>query len=300
VKFLRDLLIIARHELADSLRSRRFIVILLLYVAGAMLVCNGFISALHKLEGQLSETLKLPTASSAGVVTEALWKSDTFRQMISHLVGDREVARELLTVPPIALIYAWVAFTFTPALIMLSTPARIAEEVGSGSARFVLCRTSRLAWCLGKFCGQALELVVVLMLSAVGAWLVARVRFYGADDAGLLAAMIIYGWKVWVYALAFIGLALAVSQACRSANLATVLAFVLLLGTIVLGALAQHYGSAGDHPGWELIRLLLPAGQRLALWRTSPVHVLPAMAHLAALGLVYLLTAHALFARKDV
>ena len=90
--FLRSILIVARYELADAIRTRRVIVLLILYLAGAMLACNGFITVLHKLEAQLVESLSLSPTSSAGAVTEALWKSTPFRRMITRLVGSKQVA----------------------------------------------------------------------------------------------------------------------------------------------------------------------------------------------------------------
>ena len=172
--FFRHVWVVLRYELADTIRSRRVVILLLLYLAGAMLTCNGFITAMHKLETQLADTLALPAASSAGVVTDTLWRSKTFRRMVISLVGNKEIALEILSVPPIAVIYGWLAFMFTPVLVTLSAAGRIAEEVSSGSVRYVLTRTSRPAWCIGKFMGQACEVLLALVLSAIGTWSLAR------------------------------------------------------------------------------------------------------------------------------
>lgn len=291
---------VAQDELHDALRSRRFVVVLVLYVLGAGGACFGFISALHKVEIELSGALGLSASDSPGAVADALWQSVTFKRMIGQLVGDRQVAQELLAIPPVALIYGWLAFTFTPILVMLSTPARIAEDVASGYARFSLVRASRTEWCLGKFLGQALEIIVPLMLSAISAWSVARFMLYSMAGADVIGAMIIYGWKVWVYCLAFTGLALGVSQLCRSANQAT--AFALMLWTVL--ALARGAHAMIPSAAWQkvlaILPLLTPAGHKLDLWRTSPAYVLPAMVYILSIGAVFFAIGHAFFLKRDL
>ena len=120
-EFLRQIWVVLRYELADSVRSRRVLILLLLYLAGAMLACNGFISAIQKVEGQLSEALALPGSTTPGAVADALWRSKAFRRIVISLVGHKEIALEVLSLPPIAVIYGWLAFTFTPVLVVLST-----------------------------------------------------------------------------------------------------------------------------------------------------------------------------------
>ena len=152
----RNVLIVARNELAEGLRSRRVVAVLVLYLAGAMVAMHGFISALIKMEEQLTKMLGISPGAAPGAVVDALWRSAQFREMVKALVRDKDVAMGLFAVPPIAVVFGWLVFAFTPVLVMLTTSSRIAEEIGSGSARFVFLRTPRATWCLGKFVGQAL------------------------------------------------------------------------------------------------------------------------------------------------
>lgn len=299
-KFLRDIFIIARQELDDSVRSRRAAVVLILYLAGAMLACNGFISAIHKVESQLTEALSLQAAATPGAVTDALWESARFRRMVISLVGDRETAMEMLSVPPIALIYGWLAFMFIPALVMLCTSSRIADEVAGGSCRFVLLRTSRPAWCIGKFVGQSLLVVLALALSAVGAWCTARFRLAGMDGVLAAQAMFVFAAKAWVYALAFVGLALGISQLTRSPHLATAGG---LLAWIVIGVLfrfARHFEGDGIRQVWALVGMLTPHSHRWDLMRSAPSHVISGAVFCVALGLVFLMAGHAVFRKRDL
>ena len=298
--FLRDVAILARQELDDSIRSRRAVVMLVLYVAGAMLACNVLISALHKAEAQISHALSLKASSSTGAVTKALWESHFLRDMVMSLVGDKQVARDILALPPMAVFYGIMAFFFVTPLILLSSSSRIADEVSTGSARLVLLRTTRPAWCLGKFCGQALLLIVALLLSAAGAWCIARFRLSGMNGWETGGAMLVCAARVWIYGLAVVGLALGVSQMTRSPGLATTLALLAWIVTAVLSGVAGHYAGEGLRRGWEIVLLLVPQSHRLDLCRSDPVRVFAASLFLVSLGLAYLFAGYAVFRRKDL
>lgn len=300
MNLLRDIFVIARHELADSIRSRRVAVFLVLYLAGAMIACSGFISVVHRLEQQLSEALALSQSRAPGAVIDTVWKSRQFQDMITHLVGDPAIAREFFNIPVIALFYGWLAFVFTPLLVMLSASGRISEEVSSGSARFVLVRTRRQAWCLGKFAGQAVEVIVPLMLSAIGAWCVARFRLPTMDGAEALRTMIIYAWKVWLYSLPFVGLALGISQATRSPYLAMTAGFIAWIALVILSAVSTHFVGDGIRQAWQLVQIVNPLDHQLDLWRTDPRHVVSACVFLVALAFTYLSAGYAVLARKDL
>ncbi len=296
--FMRHVWVVLRYELADSVRSRRVVILLLLYLAGAMLACNGFIGAIQKLESQLSETLSLPPASTPGAVTDALWRSKAFRGMVTGLVGDREVALEILSVPPMAVIYGWLAFMFTPVLVVLSASGRIADEVSSGSVRYVLTRTSRLSWCLGKFMGQACEVMLALMLSAICTWCVTRFRMSGSNDMELARWIVLYGWKAWVYSLAFIGLALGVSQIFKSPYHAMGLSLALIIIMGILSLLSRHFVGEGWRQAWQITDYIFPMKHRMNLWRLQPAYVFSSVLYLVALSQAYLFLGYSVFSKR--
>lgn len=300
MKSLKKIFCIANYELQDALRSKRFILVLALYMLGAGVACFGLITALHRVEVELATALGLTASESPGAVADALWQSVTFRRMVRQLVGNAQVAEELLTIPPVALIYGWLAFTFTPLLVMLSAPARIVEDVASGYARFSLVRATRTEWCLGKYLGQALEIIVPLILSAMSAWVVARFRLFSMAGTDVVFAMFIYGWKVWVYCLAFLGLALGISQVCRSPNQATAIALLVWAVLGMVRGIGTWVSSAGWTRVFSGITYLAPSAQRLDLWRTSPSYVFPAIVYVLALGAVYFTLGHMYFLRRDL
>jgi len=292
--------IVAANELADSIRSRRVIVMLLLYLAGAMGATALFITFLHSVEGQLVTSLGLDAPKDAGSVTATLWKSRPFRDMLTHLIGDSKLAETLLAVPPLALFYGWLSCVFTPMLVMLTASSRIAEEIASGSIRFILFRAGRAPWCLGKFVGQAAQIFVALLLSALGAWLVGLCRMKDFEAWPTAYYMLWFAVKAWVYALPFLGLALAISQLCAMPNLALAFGFMALVAASVLTHLSAWLAGDGWRRIWDVVNVLTPEAQRQALWWNDAAHLLPATVFLLTLTAVYLFAGYARFARRDL
>jgi ABC-type transport system involved in multi-copper enzyme maturation permease subunit len=291
---------VARHELMDSIRSRRVIIMGLLYLAGSIVATAIFITVLQKLEGQLTATLGLATSAKTGSVTATLWKSDGFRQMMIALIGDKALAKSLLEIPPLALFYGWLSFAFTPALVMLTSSARVSEEIWSGSARFVLFRIPRLHWCVGKFTGQAIQLVLALFLSAVGAWLTGLCRMTAFEPLATALAMLLFAGKAWIYSLAFLGLALGISQLCSGPNLALAMGFLALIVMAILSGISGAFAGEGWRRIWDLVNSLTPGAHRLNLWWGDVNHSVPAIVFLLTLCCVYLLGGYARFSRRDL
>ncbi|MDD5522590.1 MAG: ABC transporter permease subunit [Kiritimatiellae bacterium] len=298
----RSTINVASHELADSIRSRRAIVLLILYLAGSIVGTLIFIKVLHEVETQVVKAMGLDPAKNPGGVTATLWESSHFREIVVHLSGDREIAEQLLRVPPLALFYAWLSFAFAPLLVVLTAAPRIAEEVWSGSVRFALFRTSRGAWCMGKYIGQACQIFLALLLSAAGAWLVGFIRMEHFAPADSMITMFLFAVKAWIYSLAFLGLATGISQFFSSPNIATAISFVALMIMGILGAISSHLANPNTICGkiWDLVNLLIPSGHKIDLWRTDPDHVIPAVVFLFALSIAYMLIGHSYFSRRDL
>ena len=297
---LPTLRIVAANELADSIRSRRVIVMLLLYLAGAMGATALFITFLHNIEGQLVTTLGLDAPKDAGSVTATLWKSGPFRNMLSNMIGDKKLAETLLDVPPLALFYGWLSCAFTPLLVMLTASSRVSEEISSGSIRYVMFRGGRAPWLLGKFVGQAAQIFVALLLSALGAWIVGWFRMSGYDGGPTAYHMLLFAAKAWIYALPFLGLALGISQLCAMPNLALAFGFMSLVGVSVLTGLSNWLAGEGWRRIWDLVNVITPGAHRQALWWSDAEHLLPATVFLLTLSAVYLFAGYARFARRDL
>ena len=297
---VRTIALVARHELSDSVRSRRVLVLVLLYLAGSVAATALFISFLQKIEVQLVTSLGIAPSGNTGSVTATLWKSDAFRGMLIHLIGNKPLAESLLAIPPLALFYGWLSFAFAPLLVMLTSSTRVSEEIWTGSVRFVLFRIPRLHWIFGKFAGQAVQLLGALLLSAVGAWLTGLVRMHSFEPLATAQAMLLFSAKAWIYALAFLGLATAISQLCAGPNLALALGFLALIGMSSLSFASEHFAGAGWRRIWDAVNAVTPESHRLDLWWGDAAHFVPAVVFLVTLSVLYVLAGYARFARRNL
>jgi ABC-type transport system involved in multi-copper enzyme maturation permease subunit len=297
---LRDALVVARFDLSESLRSRRALVLLLLFVAGSMAAAGVFVTVLREVENALAAQLQVAAVDAPGAMTDRLLQSPELVEVLAGLLGDEALARKLLTVPPLALFYGWVATFFAPPLVVFTCGDSIASEVQSGSARFALFRTDRLSWATGKLLGQALLLLVGMLAGAAGVWLVGLGwlgHFAPLDNAAWLLRLAL---RAWVYSLAFLGLSLGVSQVLRTRWWALGGALSATLFALVLGEVLDTDWAAEQAPVLvPTLAQLFPGVHRLDLWRPELAERLPALVILPTLGAAWFYLGHLVFARRD-
>lgn len=293
--------VVARQEIVDAFRSRRVISVLVMYFAGAVAACALFVFALHRIENQLVEAFGLSVSAEGGNVTRTLWQSDHFRHMLGELVGDREVAARLLNLPPLGIFYGWLAFQFTPLLVILMASPRLAEDIGSGAVRFILVRADRSTWCLGTYLGQAGLLALALLGSAAGVWIVGVGWMQAFEPIDTAWAAVQFAVRAWFYGLPFLGLAMGLSCFARSGVVATGVALVGLTAMAIVTALAGHYRTdAGWRRLLDIVYQLAPGGHKPMLWVPDASHLVPAFVMLAALGAIYLGMGYAWLGRRDL
>lgn len=285
----------AVFELFDALRTRRAILLAVLYLAVSLLGMSAAISALGALEDKVAETLQVERVEGrSGTISATLWKSEPFRRIVRHAVADKLVFDDISRCHPAELVSAWIVFFLVPLLTVLMSAGRIAGDVRSGAVRFMLMRVTRVEWSLGKYVGNALLLGAALLVGALGAWGVAVWKLGGADAATLLPAMVGWSAKAFALSLAWLGFSLGVSHFFASGVKADAMAIVLMLVLSAAAKLIAHFGGA-----WAFFARIVPSACEGPLWRTSPVPVLTGAVWLVALGLFYLSLGAAHFARKD-
>ncbi len=297
----RQLWRVACYEWFDALRSRRALVVLLIYMAAA--VCNMYwsISFLHKIETHLVSLLHLPESDHAGVVSTALWKSPKFQEIMKAMASNDAVYQDISGKHPVELIYAWFAFFYTPLLVVLVAGSRIAEDLGSGAVRYVIFRTSRATWSLGKFIGQALMIGFALILSGVGAYAVAKFRLAGSGTPDLFLNMAQWSIRAWVFSFPYLGLAMGLSHLTKSASKATVMGIFAITVCFIITVLLRHFSA---ETGWRAylpyLGVLVPEEHKMYLWRSSLAPLATGTVYLLTLGFCYLLCGYALFRKRDV
>ena len=297
----RQLWRVACYEWFDALRSRRALVVLLIYLTAA--VCNMYwsINLLHKLENELATVLQLPQSERAGVVSNTLWKSKPFQRMMKQMAQNDLVLKDITGKHPVELIYAWFAFFYTPLLVVLVAGNRIAEELGSGAVRYVIFRTSRASWSLGKFIGQTLMIGLALLLSGAGAYVVAKYRLAGSGTPDLFLNIVQWSGRAWIYSIPYLGLAMGLSHLTRSASKATIMGIIAITFCFAASVLFSHFAT---DTGWRSllphIGMLLPNGHKMYLWRNAAAPLVTGTVTLITLGFCYLLAGFAVFCKRDV
>lgn len=278
--------ITAIHEFRDAIRSRRALIILFLYIGLSVFACYWFIYFLEKLGVMFTELLMLPETVQPGAVIERVMNTTSYRKMIEGMFEQPTLVDDMVTVHPVAIFFSYYSRHVGALLVMLIAAPRVAEEVASGSARFTLYRTSRLAWVIGKYWGQALLLVPALVLSAIGVWILAMIKFQGHFPVEAVGYMVQFGFRASLYILAWLGVALGVSQLTRSSELATALAFITAILFVALDFVASYYVGSGVAQLWDSVRQFLPLVYQTELWWLNDI------VRVAAAGFMLLLLGH--------
>lgn len=288
-------------ELASALRSRRAVVVLVLYLAASLLCMNGAISVLGKMETQLAEVLQLPKDDAkSGVVSATLWRSEHFQRIVKGAVGDSLVYDDICGRHPAELLYAFFAFMYIPLLTILISANRVADDLRSGSVRYMITRVTRLEWSFGKYLGLSLLLAAGLLVGALAAWGVAAFRLAGTGATELLLPMLEWSGKAWLVSLAWLGLSLGVSHFFHSGSKATSLATIMMVVfAIIPKALGFMASRGGVCEKLLFLDRLFPGVLEDGLWRSSFLPVASSAVWLVMVGLMYFSAGYARFAKGD-
>ena len=282
---LRDVLVVAEQALAESLRSRKALVLLALYFAGAVALCALFVDVLQEVEGMIADQLAVARTGRPGAMTQRLMESEDVQNLLSGLVGDPDLAAELVQIPPLALFYGWLALTFVPALAALTSGDAISADLSTGAARFAFFRTDRTSWAVGKLAGQAVLMGIGLGTGAVGAFVVGWVGLLSFEPTLNAVWLGRLGFRAWIYGVGWLGIVMGVGQISRSESRARGLALASL---ILVGGM-----SAALESDWvmerapaiaETLALLLPGTHQIDPWRPDAMRRFAAAVIVLSLG----------------
>ena len=295
---LRSTLIVALYDLLESLRSRKAVVILVLYVTTAVSGSLIFLATLRRLASAVAEQLGRPERPPAELLADLMERPE-YLDLIAMFARDAETAYALATVHPLALFYGWLAMSAVPLLLLFTSSSAITEDVAAGTSRFVLTRTDRTSWVLGKLIGQTGLLLVGLIAGALAALLVGTLGLPGFERSGTVVALLRMSLRAGALGFAFLGLYLGVSQLTRSVPWARALAVLAWLGTSLSGALLGSLWFRELVPAAEWVRQFTPKAHADNLWHPDPAVTVPAVLALVAFGLVTFAMGHAVFQRSD-
>jgi ABC-type transport system involved in multi-copper enzyme maturation permease subunit len=237
--FSRDVALVARFELAESLRSRLLAVMILLFVGAGALGAWTYSAFVEQAEEKAAQVLDAPTGGKPGAAVRRLRDSASYRDVLRFFVRDDRKADYFAAFPPIVVFYAFASFLFSPWLILFTSAETIASEVASRAIRYSLLRTGRLAYALGKALGQLLILIGVTGLAGLVFYVVAWIKLSGFEPGATALGLLSYWPRIVIYTLPFLSWALFASMATASANFARIIS----LGGAVVLAIASGVAS---------------------------------------------------------
>jgi len=286
--------LVATFDLLESLKSRKALVLLLLYLAGAFGASLIFIRVLTGLQEQLSEQL------GAAVDMKMLMESPAMEKFVGKLVGDAETGRAIVAIPPMALFYGWLATNFVPLLVLFTSSDAISGDLSSGSVRFSLFRTDRLSWALGKLIGQTALMVVGVLAGALACWVTGMIWLDGMAAADTAWWLLRIAGRAAVYSFAYLGVAMCASQLMRTRLLAMGLAFALMFINSLAGGIVRIKPVVETSPElFGALSKLFPNGHDLVWWHPGLLERSAAMLGLMLIGLTWFGLGYLRFSRRD-
>ncbi len=293
----RKLRIVARFELLEALRSRLFLVVLALYGAGAATGSFVFLKVLAAAENAARRAL-----ATSGSIPESHIPDDLVRAhalpFVGHLIEDDALRSELLSIPPLAIFYGYMALLLVPLLVLATSAGAIASDLSSGAARFALFRCDRATWATGKLLGQETLLAAGLLAGALLAGTVGMLMT-SEFDLEIWAWLVRTSFRAWLYGSGWLGIFLGFSFVVRKPMAARALALFTLIGFAVLHGLLTAEFINAHLPGVRFLAVLLPTHHRDALWSPHLGTYLVSVGAVLAIGTAAFTAGLSLFRRRD-
>lgn len=297
---ITDTFLVARHDLQDSLQSRRLIVWVLLYLCVAVAGTYIFSRALRGIENQIAKTASVDTSKETGRVVVTLQQSESFRKIVLDLIDDKEIAQQILTLHPLIIFFAWFTFSFMPLLVIIISSDTIARDINSRHVRFYLFRTSRPAYALGKSLSAAVLLLIALSASAAATYITGAFNRHAILELTPALHMLWFLIKCWFFMLSYLGIALMASQLQRSPLQAQFLALLIFFILSILHPIALSKAGPGLARLWHIAITLAPSSHVFGLWHPDLTANLKSVTWCLGLGFLYFFIGFLRFSRRDV
>jgi ABC-type transport system involved in multi-copper enzyme maturation permease subunit len=259
---------IARHELAVTLRTRRALALLGIYMLSAAFAGLAYVLAVRLVERQALDAL---TASGlkpdAAVRALSLASEQGYAQIVAFFAGVAPAAmdpsiRDSLVLPALL----WGSLAFLPFVVVLTSFDMIAGDLATRSILFTTLRAPRLAVLLGKVVAQLLIVTVLTTLASVTLVLIggSLLRSFSFFDA--LVGLVRVTLLLTPFAFCYLGLTAFASASVRQPTLALFSAVGLMVALRVLGWLESVPADSSYGP-LRFVALLSPARYHAGLWQ---------------------------------
>ncbi len=299
----RDIAIVARFELAESVRSKLIVVMVLLFVGAGSVGAWGYTEALRKIEENAARALGAPSSGRPGATVRRLRDTTSYRNMLRIMIRDDRKADYFARMPPMVVFFGWAAMTFLPWLVLFTSSESIAGDVSSRAIRYSVLRTGRLSFAVGKALGQLVLVAGVTVLAALSFYLVGWTSIAGFEATDTAAGLLSYLPRILLYLLPFLAWAMCASMLTASANLARIVALGGAVALAILGGWAEaRRATAGPLAAslWDLLLHLTPFPHKDGLNYPPGGALVSDMAICLALTAVYFGVGFAVLRRRDL
>ncbi len=277
---------LARFEVGTLLRNRRAVAALLLYALFTLAVG----AALVWLESYLRDPLKMAEMMASASKGASKWDGPhSLEEAIAMMLGgDKALAARMVGVPLVIHGFFFVALSFLPFLVALTSHDLLNTDLRAGAHRFVLLRVPRGVLLGGRVLAHLALLVGVtvasnVVLLAFALWK----KIPSFELAPALLTLARYWGSTVLWGLPWLALAALVSAVVDNPGLS----LLALLGAMIA------LGLASSHEGFEWVT---PSAFKAGLWRWSLAEVLRSAAAFAAFTAVFLGGAWAVLSRRDL
>lgn len=226
---LGDVWLIASYDLKESVRSRRAWTIGLLFFVSSVLASWAFIETMKLIEKAMQ------LVPGATLDPAKLAQSTKFRDAIKFLVGDAHKVDYVATLPPLGLFVAAMMMMSIPWIVVLTSTDLVAGDVQHRTVRYVLLRTARINFVIGKVLSQSLLIAGITVTSLLPAVALGATQLKSFDPVATLLYLLQSAPAMLAYAISFVGLAALASQLTSTPQRARSLAMLLFVFLWLLG-----------------------------------------------------------------
>lgn len=261
---------LTRHELVIAAKTKRLLVVSLVYVVAAILGSLAYSYALREIEAAalaaLDETGMDPIRAAAAYT---LTSNTAYTQLVAVFAGApvEELAESVHRSAPVP-VYFWASLTFLPFLIGFTSFDVVQSDLQNRTLCYSTLRASRRSLLLAKFVAHLLTLTVVSGLAALAFLILTTVMVKSVELGETVAGMV----RVWLFLIP-VGaayLALTTTMSTLTKRAAAALAFAV--SGVFLLRVFYWFGAIPEESRYaplRLLRYLSPVNYQDNLWRAG-------------------------------
>lgn len=297
--FWRDAWLIAGFDLRESIRTRRALVLALLYLLVASITSYIYVEVVSLAQEVTSEAIgQLDNAADKAAAMAAAGAAEGagYTGLLYVIAGgDQAIAGHLATYPPMVLVFAWFSLGALPWLIALTSYDLVAGDLHLRTVRFVALRTSRGAFVVGKLLSQVLLVALIAGLGMIPVLVIGGAYLPRFDFVASFLALL-RAWPILaLFAFAVLGPVACASQLVRGPGAARALATFFLFLLWILGVWAMFTPAPLSELRW-----LTPFAYKTQFFHPDLLHRLLNAAGCVALCAGYAWIGFQVFRRRDL